>query len=172
MSISIKKTEGVPQLEAGLYPARLFSIIRIGNIEGYQGSVIDTVRFTFEIPSEKSDDGTPALISKEVSLSFSNRSFITKLAKATGTDTDVEDIDITELLGKTCMVNVEDKTSQSTGNKYTKIESVTPLAKGMEVEDQINDSFWFDVAQFDQEKFDTLPEFLQDKIKSSEEYPM
>jgi len=169
MSITVTKTTSAPAVSAGLYPARLFSIIRLGHVEGYQGAITDQVRFTFELPTELSEDGKPAMVSKESSLTFTDRSFITKLAKAMGVDTS-GDLDIVTLIGKTCMINLEEKTAKASGNVYVKIESVTPLAKGMKVDDQINESFWFDVAAFDDAKFETMPEFLQDKIKGSDEY--
>jgi hypothetical protein len=169
MSIKVTKGSSAPAVEAGLYPARLVSVIHLGHIEGYQGAISDQVRFTFEIPSEVNAEGKPALISKESTLTFTDRSFITKLAKAVGIDTETQDLDLTDLLGKTCMVNLEEKTAKASGNKYVKVETVAPLAKGMEVEAQINESFWYSVAEHDQEKFDSMPDFLQDKIKTSEE---
>ena len=42
--------------------------------------------------------------------------------------------------------------------------------KGMQVPDLINPQMVFSVTNFDQEAFDSFPDFIKDKIQSSNEY--
>jgi hypothetical protein len=56
------------------------------------------------------------------------------------------------------------------GDKYAYVSSVSKLPKGMSVPDAFNEIQYFSVDEFDPKVFDTFPEWLQDKIKESEEY--
>jgi len=42
--------------------------------------------------------------------------------------------------------------------------------KGMTCPDQINESFEFNVLEFSEDKFNQLPDFIKDKVKTSAEY--
>jgi len=53
---------------------------------------------------------------------------------------------------------------------YDKIASVSTVMKGVIMPPQINPSFEFTLENFDQNKFDFLPDFLKDKIRQSKEY--
>jgi len=86
-------------------------------------------------------------------------------------DKKFSDFEVTELMGKPCMVTVEHVESKSTGNLYAKVTSVTPVPKNMKVkksnEPQVE--FFLD-ENFDPELLESLGEKLQSEIKSSDEY--
>ena len=82
----------------------------------------------------------------------------------------------TELIGKACMINVVNETS-SKGRKFAKITAVTPIPKGMDCPDQINQDTYFFMGyneagpqDFDDAVFARLPKFIQEKIMLSPEY--
>lgn len=84
------------------------------------------------------------------------------------TEEQAESFDITTLLGIPCMLNVVHKTAKS-GNEYALIFSISRMPKKIECAPQINASFEFNFQEhFD--KFESLPDWLQDKIKLSDEY--
>ena len=55
------------------------------------------------------------------------------------------------------------------GKKYANISAITPLGKGMQCPTRLSDLIHFEIENFDQNIFDSLPKFLQEKIDKSEE---
>lgn len=169
-------------IEAGNYPARCFQMIHIGTgEENIQGQIkrLNKVRLTWELPTElkewKEGEGEkPAVISKEFTLSMNEKSTLRKfLASWRGKDFTEEEsraFDITVLTGKPCLLNVIHKTSKDGSKTYAEIGSVSPLPKGMTCDPQINKSSILSYDNFDYALFETLPDFIKDKIKSSDEY--
>jgi hypothetical protein len=168
-------------VEAGTYTARCYSMIHIGTvIEEYNGEKKEAnkVRLTFELPTEmkvfKEENGEqPQVIGKDFTLSMHEkaglRKFLSSWRGKAFTDDEAKSFDITKLLGVACTLGITHKVSK-TGKTYAEISSVSTLMKGMAIADQINPSFEFSVAEFDQAKFDVLPQFIRDKVITSREY--
>ena len=53
---------------------------------------------------------------------------------------------------------------------YQAIGSVSPMPKGLVCPPQVNDTFVFDYENFDDEKFNSLPDFLKEQIVKTPEY--
>jgi hypothetical protein len=66
------------------------------------------------------------------------------------------------------MVNIAHVTKGE--NTYANIISFAPLMKGYECPAPINEAFTYTPTAHDQATFAKLPEFIQDKIKESDEY--
>jgi len=168
-------------VEAGNYVARCYSMVHIGTVpEEYKGEkkVVNKVRLTFELPTEtkvfKEENGEqPYVISKEFTLSLHEKSSLRKFLESWRgkgfTENEAKYFDVSKLLGKPCMLNVIHKTKLD-GNIRADISSVSPIPKGLTCPAQVLPSLIFSVNHFSQEVFDTLPEFLQDKIRTSREY--
>jgi hypothetical protein len=166
---------------AGNQIARCYSMIEIGTVEEeFQGEkkTLKKVRITWELPLEtkvfKPENGEqPYSISKEYTLSMHEKANLRRdLESWRGkgfSETEAVRFDITKLLGVPCMLNVIHKVSKG-GNDFAAISSITPLAKGTSCPDQVNKSFEFGYAEFSQAKFDSLPEWLRDKMKVTPEY--
>lgn len=168
-------------LEEGAYPARIYQIIHIGTVPGFQGQLQNKVRITFEFPTElkvfKEENGEqPCVLSKEYTLSTHEKSGLRKLIVACDPkalkvtdDGFVEDYDIEKLLGKSCLVSVIHKTGKD-GAVYANIDVETVLPKGMVCPPQVNESVSISYDNFSEESFAKLPSFIQDKMKTSFEY--
>lgn len=177
--IKVPKTQVIPTLEAGSYVARCYSMIHIGTTEfEWQGEMKKTnkVRITFEIPSElrsfkEGQDLKPVAVSKELTLSLHEKSKMRPLLEAWRgkkfNDEEIDNFDVTNLVGAPALITViiSDK-------GYLEIANIAKLPKGMECPPQVNKSQILDYDTFDQEIFNSLPEFLRNKIVSSEEYKM
>lgn len=170
-------------LEEGAYPARIYQIIDIGTVQGYQGALQHKVRITWEFPTEtkvfKEENGEqPYVLSSDYTLSFHEKSQLRKVIDAcdpraltlVGEDGLVEQYDIEKLLGKACLVTVVHKQSKTTDSVYANIGNCTVMPKGMVCPPQINESKSLSFDSFDQNYFNTLPKFIQDMIMSSLEY--
>jgi len=174
------KRELIP---SGNYLARCYQMIELGTIkESFQGEdkMLHKVRIGWELPTEKKvfseEKGEqPCVISKEYTLSMNEKATLRKmLASWRGkdfTEAEAKSFDITKLLGVACMLNIIEKPSAKDASVvYNEIASVSPMIKGMECPSQVNPSFVFELDNFDKAKFESLPDFIKDKIKTSEQY--
>jgi hypothetical protein len=72
------------------------------------------------------------------------------------------------LLGDACLLNVVH--TEKDGNTYSKIQGASPLPKGMTAPELVNATRSLDINDIPYNELDELPEFIRDKLKSSEEY--
>lgn len=166
---------------AGNYVARCYSMIHIGTIaENYMGEEkeMDKVRIGWELPTElkvfkEGEEAKPLSISKEFTNSLSEKANLRKFLESWRgkgfTAEEVKKFDITKLLGKPCMLSVIHKTSKQ-GKVYADISSASVIPKGLECPPQVNPNFEFNYMPFDESKFNSLPDWLKDKIKTSQQY--
>lgn len=170
-------------IPAGNYIARCYQMIEIGTTtENIMGKTVTSkkARIGWELPTElkvfREENGEqPLVISKEYTLSMNEKSNLRKDLKSWRgkdfTEDEAKCFDITKLLGVPCMLNIIHKPSVSDPTKvYEQIAGITPMPKGMAAPAQINSTFLLSYDDFDQAKFDSLPDFIKDKMKSSEEY--
>lgn len=168
-------------IDSGTYVARCFSMVHIGTIEQeFQGESKDVnkVRITWELPTEtkvfkEGEEPKILTIGKEFTLSLHEKSNLRKFLESWRgrgfTEEEAKKFDITKLLGVPCMLSVIHKTSKQ-GKLYAEISSISTLPKSLTCPEQVNDNFEFSLENFDQKKFDSLPDWLKDKIKTSKEY--
>lgn len=163
----------------GMHVARCYQIIDLGTTE--QGGSFPgkkrKVQFLFELPNElavfNEDKGEqPYYVRSIYTLSMNEKALLRRdisawLGKKI-TDAEASKLDIFKMLGKTCMLNVTHVTKGD--NSYANIMSITPMPKGMSCPEPINEAFVYTPTEHDQETFAKLPQFVQDKIKESDEY--
>lgn len=165
---------------AGNHVARCFAMVQIGTIKEesgiYAGKEQHKVRITWETPLECHDFGKgmqPFSVSKEFTLSMNEKATLRKMLESwrgkSFTEEEAKAFDITKLLGVPCMINVIHKTS-SKGSQYADISSIATLPKGFTAPDQINQTLELSFNNWNTNIFDSLPDFVKDKIKSSKEY--
>lgn len=170
-------------IPAGTYLARCYSMVQIGTVEEeFQGQKkkVNKVRISWELPTEMkvfdpAKGEQPQAISKEFTLSMHEKStlraFLTSWRGKGFTEEEASAFDITKLLGVPCMLSIVHTPGKQDPSKvYDKIASISTVMKGMTPPPQINPSFEFTFDPFDQAKFDSLPDFLKDKIRQSDEY--
>ncbi len=158
-------------------------MIHIGTVmENFQGEskLQNKVRIGWELPTETkvfSDEKgeQPLVISKEYSLSMNEKANLRKmLASWRGKDfskEEAEAFDICKLVGAPCMLNIIHKPGVKDPTKiYEEIGSISPMPKGVVCPPQINANKILQYDDFDYDLFQSLPDFIKDKIKSSQEY--
>lgn len=182
MSIIIPKPtqNNFEPIPAGNYVGRCISMIDLGTQEFiYLGESKKQrkVRISFETPMEQKVFSTekgeqPYLLSKEFGLSMNEKAALRKnLESWRGkpyTEEELENFDITKVLGQPCMINIIHK--EKNGKIYVDIASITPLPKGLTCPDPINKIVEFSIEDFNQDIFDSLPDFLKEKITNSPEF--
>lgn len=170
--------EPVPE---GNYIARCYSMIHIGTVlDVHQGEskLSNKVRITWELPTETKQfkDGEPERpyrIGKDFTLSLNEKATLRKFLESwrgkAFTDDETRSFDVSKLIGASCMLNVIHKTSKM-GKTYAEIAGVAKMPKGIDCPPQHNDTFIFDYEPFQSDKFDALPDWIKDKVRSSIEY--
>lgn len=168
-------------IPAGNHIARCYSMIHIGtNEEVFKGEklLLNKVRLSFETPQEtavfvEEKGEQPFSVSKEFTLSLNEKANLRKFLESWRgkgfTEEEAKRFDISKLLGLACMVNVIHKVSAK-GNTYAEISSISAMPKGVKCPDPINKNVIFSINQPDWDIFNSLPDFLKDKIKTTKEY--
>lgn len=168
-------------IDSGTYVARCFSMVHIGTIEQeFQGEKKDSnkVRITWELPTEtkvfkEGEEPKVLTIGKEFTLSLHEKSNLRKFLESWRgkgfTEEEAKKFDITKLLGVPCMLSIIHKTNKQ-GKLYAEISSISTLPKSLACPEQVNPNFEFSLENFDEDKFNSLPDWLKDKIKTSKEY--
>jgi hypothetical protein len=165
---------------AGNHFARCYAMVQIGTIKEtsgiYAGKDQHKVRISWETPLECHDFGKglqPFTISKEFTLSMNEKATLRKMLESwrgkSFTEEEAKAFDITKLLGVPCMINVIHKTSGK-GGQYADISSIATLPKGFAAPDQVNPKLELSFDNWNTAIFDSLPDFVKEKIRSSKEY--
>ena len=175
MGIKARVPERKPLIEAGMYVARCYEIIHMGETFNEKfGKMKDGMRLTWELPTEMRDfDGVekPIAVSKPYNLSMYGESHLrTDVEGWLGvklSDEEADDYEQLDLLGKVCMLNIV----HSEDGKYANVATVTPLMKGISLPPSFNEARAFDFEEnFDVNIEDRFPEFIWKKIKDSTQW--
>lgn len=164
----------------GNYVARCYQMLHIGtNKETILGEdkVLNKVRIGWELPAEMrsgKDGDYPCTIGQEFTLSMNEKANLRKMLQSwrgkVFTAEEAKSFDVTKLIGAPCFLNIIHKPSKDGTKIYENIAGVTPMPKGFECPPQINRTQVFQYDAPDMELLAHLPDFIKDKIKSSEEY--
>jgi len=170
-------------IPTGNYIARCYKMIHIGTVEEIilgEKKVLNKVRIGWELPTElrvfnEEKGEQPLVIDKEFTLSLYEKSALRGVLKSWRgkdfTEEEAKCFDITKLLGVQCMINIIHKPSKRDASKiYEEIAGITAVPKGITVPAQINSTFCLDYDNFDQAKFNSLPDFIKQKMQTSMEY--
>lgn len=178
MKIPHENTQHYENLPAGTYAARCIRFIDLGSHDQtYQGESKGKKRLvllTFEVPSERMDDGRPFSISKRYTWSMHEKSTLRKHLEAWRGQkfqpTDFGTFDIRNVLNKECMLSVVEWGDEQRGG--TAIDSISKIIKGLEVAPAENDIVYFslDPNEFDAATLDSLSDNLKETIRQSPEY--
>lgn len=174
MKVKERAKPKLPPVEPGVYIAVCVGVIDLG--EQYSEkfkSYANKVKFIWEIPSETVEvDGKqePRQLSKEFTISASKkgnlRGFISSWNSKTYSDDEFLDLDLFDQVGVPCQLNV---VLNETG-EYANVDNLMPLPKGFPVPESSGRYIKWDMQNWDDEVFKTLPEWIQEQIKKSTEY--
>lgn len=166
---------------AGNHVAKVYKVYHIGtaeeNVKG-QMKKINKIMIGFELLNEKKvfnqDKGAePFVITAEFTLSMFKKSnlrkFVEDMLGVALQDDEADAFDVESLIGQTCLLNVVHKTSGA-GNQYAKVQSATPLPKGMIAPAGHNPVQILNYTKWNQDLFDKMPEWLKDKFRRTDEY--
>ena len=163
----------------GAYPARCYQIIDLGTTmqTGQFPGKKRKVQFIFELPTEtyefEKGEGLKPFYARSIyNLSMNEKAVLRRDIEAwAGKKMSNEiagEFDIFTLLGRPCIVNI---THIEKGDAtYANIIGMSPLPKGMVCPPAFNTALCYNTEEHDETVFSQLPEFIQDKIKMSDEW--
>jgi hypothetical protein len=136
----------------------------------------------WELPDERidlvRDNATMSLaraINKEYTLSTNKKSNLRKdLIAWRGrdfTEDEAAEFEVGNLIGANCQISVIHKPSKDGSKVYANVGSLMPLAKGAKKLEPENETLVYDIPLDGEITFPAeMPEWIQNKIKNSEEY--
>ena len=152
----------------GAHSAAVVQIIDLGTQDSGEYGPKHRMQIAYELVDEKTSEGVAMVVYRQYTFTSSPKGSLMKdLRAAFGIkDTDIE---MDDLLGKACMVTVEHK--ETDAGTFANVVAVGMLPKGVKAKKATEElkSLYLDDS-FDAETFDSLPDFLRDKIAGSPEY--
>jgi len=163
----------------GAYPARCYQIVDLGTTmqTGQYPGKKRKVQFIFELPTElhefEKGEGLKPFYARAIyNLSMNSKSVLRRDIESWAGKKMADDFaatfDIFTLLGKACMLNITHV--QKGDATYANIIGISPLPKGLVCPPAFNEPLTYNTQDHDEVAFLKLPEFIQDKIKISDEY--
>ena len=185
-SLIISESQSTPRapIPAGMYVARCYGLIQIGRYMEYSQFLKkdvyeNKIRITWELPTltkefKEGEGEKPYSISKEFTMSLNEkgnlRPFLNSWRGRSFTEDELKGFDILAIVGAPCMLNIIHKKSKDGAKAYEEIATITPLMKGVEMPSAFNEKQILTYSNWNQALFDSLPDFIKDKMKKSEEY--
>lgn len=168
---------------AGMHQARCIQIIDLGTQhDSFEGKpkIIHKVRIGWELPNEKAifdeERGEePFIVSAEYTLSLGSKANLRHdLESWRGkafTAEELKGFDLKVLIGKACLLNVIHQPSKADPKKiYARVSAVTPVPKGTHVPKATLPKLVYEITDGTGGCFGDLPEWIQNKIKLSDEF--
>lgn len=175
-----------PKPKDGEYIAICYKLIDMGTHKNKHGNMQPSIRLAWELHGDSivgegtgyMDDGKPFSVDRvfnpylgSPSKATKFREFLEKWRGRPFTEEELKGFDLTNLLGAACRITLATSTNDE-GKEYQNVVSASPMMKGVAKPQQVNPSFLFLLpprGEFDQAKFDKLPEFMRKRISESHE---
>lgn len=174
MKIKDRAKPKTPTVEPGVYIAVCIGVIDLG--EQYSEkfkNYSNKVQFVWELPYETIEvDGKqePKQLSREFAIATKQnsklRTFVSSWNSKAYTDDEFQEVELFDQIGKACQLNVVLNDS----GEYANVDTIMPLPKGFPAPQGSTKPIMWDMDNWDDEVFKTLPEWVQDKIKKSTQY--
>jgi len=174
MKIKDRARPKIPPVTPGVYIAMCVGVIDLG--EQYSETFkkySNDVRIVWELTGETVEvDGEqkPRQLSKDFAISTSKKSklraFLSSWNSRQYTDEEFGELDLFDQIGKACQLNVV----LSESGEYANIDNLMPLPRGVQAPVAASPFIRWDMTQWDDAVFQTLPEWAQERIKKSTQY--
>ena len=169
--------------DPGLYVGRCYKAVDIGTqMVAYQGNPPKPVRQVLiwwellldeEGVEVRMENGEPFTVMGKYTLSTSPKGNLRKLIDSWGskplTPEQADNFDISKMVGKYCNITVNHTESKDGQKTFVNVASVSMTKKKP---DPVNELMVWTVTDPDDEDFNDMPEWLQNKIKESQEWAL
>lgn len=174
MKIKDKAKPKTPPVAPGTYAAVCVGVIDLGEqyIEKFS-KYSNQVQIVWELANmtvEVDGEQKPRQLSRTFTMSTSKKSNLRAILSSWNgvqySDEQFAELELFNQIGKPCMLNV---TLNETG-EYANIAAVIPMLAGYPVPQTATTPIRWDMDQWDDAVFETLPDWARDKIKNSTQY--
>jgi hypothetical protein len=184
MSFIVENKSSFELAPAGNHLARCYQIIDLGTQKSdFQGAVSykREIRIGWELFAQDDTgplmmkDGRPFAISKDYTLSWADKANLRKDLQAWRgkpfSEEEMKRFDLNNIMGQWCMLNLIQYQKQN-GKDGVKIAGITsvPAAMRQSLPSPVNPNMAFNLFTPDFAVFDSLPDWLKEKIQSSPEW--
>ena len=184
MALNAPKSEKIQRelVPEGNHPARIYEVIELGTVESkWNGNVKmqHKVRISFEFPTKKfvfnEEKGPqPFVLSTEVALSMYDKATLRKIVDAVEgrklTDEEADSYDVLSLAGKPLLVTVSHSEPNKDDIQYANATTFSPVIEGLTVAPLYNPIRTLEYGAWNEEVFQSLPQFLREKMEKTKEY--
>lgn len=159
---------------AGVHIARVFRIIDMGtHYNAHFDKSNRQVEISWELPEEKhtfkAENGAqPLVVSKTFTASLHEKSALTMLLKGWGVDLTSDTFELDDLFNIPCQLTLSHNTK---GDKtYVNVDGVSAVHPKLPIPAPIKEQFSLSLDSFDNEIYESLPNWMQEKIASTPEF--
>lgn len=174
MKIKDRAKPKVPPVEPGVYMAVCIGFVDLG--EQYSEkfkSYSNKGMYIWELPGETIEvegEMKPRQLSKEFAISASNKSNLRKFIESWNgksySDEEFLEFDLFDQIGKPCQLNVVLNETK----EYANVDNLMPIPRGFPAPTTDTKLIRWDMELWNDEVFAEIPEWIQEKIKSSTQY--
>lgn len=177
MLLTAKSEKEFEKIPAGSHLARCYMIADLGTQEKtYKGDLKlrREIIFVFETPGKLMENGKPFSISETFTASINPkaalRGFLESWKGSAFAPQEEAGFDPAYFLSRPAYISVVHDTSTTTGKTYANIAAIMQLPDGVNAPPIVNGPAYFMLDEYTDESFNSLPEWIQKKIKNSPEY--
>lgn len=126
------------------------------------------IQLGFQLVDEQTSDGGNMVAYKEFNYTDNPGSDLMKSLKA-WLGVEDGDFDVATCIGKPCLITIE-QVEKKTGGTRDKITTITAPTKGAKIKKATEETKVLMFDSFDEDVFDSLPEWMKTKIAGTDEY--
>lgn len=168
-------------ISEGTHTARVIGFIHLGTSDDtYMGEVkkFNKIRITWEFPEEtkvfkEGEDAKPLVHSQEYTFSMGKKSNLRPIVEGiigtTLNDEEAYNFNLNSIMGLPCLVSIKHGKTK-TGASYAKVASTSKPLKGQVIKEAFNPITILTFSKWNEAYFQTLPQFIKEKIQKSDEY--
>ena len=163
-----------PILAEGQHTAICVQVIDLWNqFNKFNENYQHKVKLVWETPDEKTvfteeKWEQPFMVSADYTLSLADLSNLKPILESwrgkTFTEEEKDGFDIWSILWQACLIQVVHNKNKDGTKTFANIQNLMRLPKWMTVPKATNPLILFDIDNWNQETFDSLPKFIQDKM--------
>lgn len=173
MSLTVKDNGGdfLPPPE-GLHVARCYSLIDLGEqANKTYGNSSPKVLIGWELMDAMMQDGKPFIQMQRYTASLSEKSNLRALLEAwrgrSFTADELKGFKLKNILGATCYITTKIKLNPQTNKRWSEVISICRLPTGVNFPPAFNKPIFFDLDEYTQESYLSVPEGIRKKINVS-----
>jgi hypothetical protein len=173
MSLTVKDNGGdfLPSPE-GLHIARCYALIDMGvQINKTYGNSSPKVLISWELMDAFMENSKPFIQMQRYTASLSEKSNLRALLEAWRgrgfTAEELKGFKLKNILGATCYITTKHTINPQTNKRWSEVISICRLPTGVMCPDPYNKSIYFDLDEYTEASFGSIPESIRKKINTS-----